>query len=156
MKRETLWLLIGFGALLLFGGGAAVYTMTRGLRNNNPGNIRLDGTRWEGMSPTQDDGSFVQFLSPVYGIRALARVLQNYVALHGLNTVAGIITRWAPPSENDTAAYIADVASKMNVDPNTPLDMNASLPSLIAAIVAHENGFNPYDAATLNSGIALA
>lgn len=157
MKRSELYLLIGLGALLLLGGGGyAVYQMTRGLRNNNPGNIRLDGTRWLGMSPNQTDGTFVQFVSPEYGIRALARVLETYYTAHGLNTVAGIISRWAPPQENDTAAYIADVANHLGVDPNAPIDVSAYLPSLVAAITQHENGTQPYSVNTIEQGVTMA
>ena len=81
----------------------------RGFRNNNPTNIRL-GAPWQGMSPTQTDGSFVQFIAPQWGIRAAAKILLHYQA-EGFNTVRQIINHWAPPNENDTDAYIADVAA---------------------------------------------
>lgn len=148
------WLWIGLGLLLLFGGGAAVYTKTRGLRNNNPGNIR-HGAQWQGMSPTQTDESFVQFVSPEYGIRALARVLETYAG-RGLNTVASIINTYAPPTENDTGAYVNAVAVALSVDPNAPLDVAYELPELIAAIIEHENGMQPYGLDTIDRGIALA
>jgi hypothetical protein len=145
--------LIGL-ALLLLGGGAAVYTMTRGLRNNNPGNLRLSSDKWQGLQPIQEDADFFQFVNPTYGIRALAKVLQTYMTRYGLTTVANIITRWAPPSENNTEAYIASVASSMNVDPNTPLS-DADLASLTKAIIKHENGLNPYSDAIIDGAIAL-
>lgn len=154
MKNSTLaWILV---ALLIFGGGFTVYEMTRGLRNNNPGNIRADGTQWQGMAPTQTDSDFVQFVSAEYGIRALARTLSTYFDNYGLNTVAGIINRWAPPSENDTASYVEDVASQMNVDPNAPLDLTTDLPALVRAIIRHENGVQPYSDQTIANGIAMA
>ncbi len=149
------WLLLGLAIVLLAGGGTIVYEATRGLRNNNPGNIRLDGTNWQGMSPTQTDPSFVQFVSPEYGLRAIAVILNTYMNNYGLNTVTGIISRWAPPTENDTAAYIADVANQMGVDPNQPLSQ-AQIPSLVAAIVHHENGLQPYTTAQIDQAVALA
>lgn len=144
--------------LLLGGGGYAVYTMTRGLRNNNPGNIRYDGTPWEGLANPPSDGTFAIFISPEYGIRAMARILENYVTVDGVpSSVTGIISRWAPSTENDTAAYIASVQQQMGLagGPDT-IDLSTDLPALIAAIIHHENGLNPYTAATIAGGISLA
>lgn len=154
MKDAPLWLIALLAALFLGGGGYAVYTMTRGLRNNNPGNIR-HGLDWEGMSPTQSDKDFITFISPEYGIRAMARVLSNYQALYGLDTIAKIISRWAPPKENDTASYIRSVSASLGIAPDTPIQVAQLLPRLIPAIVKHENGLQPYDTATLARGIAL-
>ena len=55
-----------------------VYDMSRGLRNNNPGNIRKTGDKWQGLSTTQTDDSFFQFTDAKYGIRAMAKLLKNY------------------------------------------------------------------------------
>lgn len=131
-----------------------MYTKTRGLRNNNPGNIRL-GAAWQGMSPTQTDESFVQFVSPEYGIRALARILDNYAA-RGLTTVASIINTYAPPAENNTGAYVMAVADALGVDPNAQIDVTSTLPRLVAAIIQHENGLQPYGMDVIQRGIALA
>lgn len=81
--------------------------LPRGIRNNNPGNIR-HGANWLGLNTNgQDiDSSFCVFTAPVYGIRALAKVLINYKRIHGLNTVRQIVSRYAPPNENQTTAYI--------------------------------------------------
>ncbi|MBF4328050.1 structural protein P5, partial [Vibrio anguillarum] len=79
--------------------------MTRGIRNNNPANIEDNGTPWRGRMG--NDGRFIIFDSPVNGIRALARILNTYKVKHGLNTIEGIINRFAPPVENDTNSYIA-------------------------------------------------
>lgn len=128
---------------------------TRGIRNNNPGNIRRDGTAWQGMAVNQTDPDFVQFVSPEYGIRAIAVILNTYMVQHGLYTISGIIGRWAPPSENDTQAYISDVSNSMGVDANQILD-SSDIPGLVSAIIKHENGIDPYSAAEINSGVALA
>lgn len=127
----------------------------RGLRNNNPGNIR-HGAQWQGMSPTQTDESFVTFISPEYGIRAIARVLMNYVNLYGLDTVRKIVSRWAPSVENDTESYVSAVAAALGVNPDTKINVIASLPRLIPAIIKHENGLQPYPPDVISKGISLS
>jgi hypothetical protein len=156
MQSRDLLLLIVLLALFV-GGGTVVYKRTRGLRNNNPGNIRL-GESWQGMRSTQTDPSFVQFISPEYGIRAMARVLRNYGAA-GYDTLQEIINRWAPPGDNnDTASYIRAVSQRLNIAPNAPLDLahSRTLGALIEAIIQHENGVQPYDISTIAKGISLA
>ena len=157
MNDKTLLLFIGFGVLLAVAGGTKVYTMTRGLRNNNPGNIRI-GDNWQGMSDTQRDDEFVTFESPVWGFRALARVLKNYQARHGLDTVREIIYRWAPPNENDSESYVRSVAARTGFGPDEKLDLNddVTLLSLAKAITHHENGMQPYSNETIMTGIRLA
>lgn len=129
----------------------------RGERNNNPGNIRLSATRWQGQV-VGTDPAFVTFATPRDGIRALARLLRNYQTIHGLRTVRAIIARYAPASENNTGAYVGAVAAAMGVSPDAPLDLNndATLSQLVAAIIAHENGRNVYAADTIAAGVALA
>jgi hypothetical protein len=127
----------------------------RGIRNHNPGNIRL-GAKWKGLAAVQADGAFCQFTAPVWGLRALAKVLLAYRDRHDLRTVAQIVGRWAPPGENDTAAYVRDVARHLNVAPDAPLDLDRHLPGLIEAIVRHENGVQPYDATMIEAALALA
>ncbi len=90
----------------------------RGIRNFNPGNIRhAKGTRWQGMSANQNDSAFVQFTGPQWGIRAIARTLITYQDKHALRTIRQIISRWAPPSENNTESYIRQVAARVGVAP---------------------------------------
>lgn len=145
------------GLLLLGSGGYAVYNMTRGLRNNNPGNIRYDGTTWLGLASPPSDGTFCVFTSVEYGIRAMATILENYVAIDGVpSTVTDLITRWAPPAENDTASYIAAVDRNLGLIPgNDAIDLSVSMPGLVSAMIEHENGVNPYSASTLAQGIAM-
>ncbi|WP_261840909.1 hypothetical protein [Aliamphritea ceti] len=132
-----------------------VYAEKRGLRNNNPGNIR-HGSPWQGMADVQKDQSFITFRSPEYGIRAMARVLGNYQKIHGLNTVRGVIGRWAPPVENDTDSYVNAVARSLNVSPDQTINVQAHMLPLIKSIVHHENGLQPYSDALIKDGIALA
>lgn len=128
----------------------------RGLRNNNPGNIVRTGEQWRGMSADQSaDSRFVVFDSPVWGLRALARILRKYNAA-GLVTVRDIINRWAPPVENDTGAYIASVARAVGVAPTQPLVLtDDALSRIMEAIVQHENGQQPYSPELFAQAIQL-
>ncbi|MBF4259205.1 structural protein [Vibrio anguillarum] len=127
--------------------------MTRGIRNNNPANIEDNGTPWRGRMG--NDGRFIIFDSPVNGIRALARILNTYKVKHGLNTIEGIINRFAPPVENDTNSYIAHAEKVVGVPRNMPLTSD-KYPSLIKVIIKHENGVQPYSDEVINAGIAAA
>ena len=86
---------------------------SRGIRNNNPLNIRHSADRWEGARIEQTDKSFVQFQTMAYGYRAAWKVLESYWKHFKRQrqpfTVAHIIARWAPPSENHTDAYVSTV-----------------------------------------------
>lgn len=120
--------------------------LPRGIRNNNPGNLR-HGSDWQGLSERQPDPSFSVFDDPVYGLRALMKVLLTYRTKHGLRTIAQAIARWAPPSENDTPAYIQAVARRCGVDPDSAVNWSepAMLAAITRAIVVHENGRPPAD-----------
>lgn len=114
----------------------------RGIRNNNPGNLRyVASIQWVGQ--IGDDGNgYAVFDTAEHGIRALGHQLMTYMS-RGLTTVQTIISTWAPTNENDTAAYISDVASRVGVDPSDTLDQT-SIPALAQAIIIHENGSDPY------------
>jgi len=118
----------------------------RGIRNNNPGNLRRSDDHWAGLAAEQSDPNFFQFSEPIFGLRALARTLYNYQAKHGLETIRGIIARWAPTSENDTEAYVAAVSADMGAGADEPLDLDdgEELAALTKAVVRHENGEQPY------------
>ena len=122
-------------------------TLPRGIRNNNPGNIRLTKIKWQGQRAAQFDPAFVEFESPVYGLRALMKVLLTYYNKYGLDTVQSIINRWAPPVENATDHYAAHVAHRLNVKRTEALNLHdpKMLISLTQAIVLHENGWPPRD-----------
>lgn len=119
--------------------------MTREISLNNPGGIKRNNIVWEGMADTQPDPELVNFISPVMGIRAMMEDLLNYKKLHDLDTISGIIERWAPPVENNTAAYISDVCQRCGVDASSYFDVNVpdNLIRLTQAIVHHENGKCP-------------
>lgn len=130
---------------------------TRGIRNNNPGNLEASSSNpWIGQ--TGSDGRFAKFETPEHGIRALGRNLISYQR-QGIDTVGEIINRWAPPSDNnDTAAYIKAVCAQLGVTANQPLDASNpdTLQALCAAIIKHENGSQPYSQDQLSTGVSAA
>ena len=81
----------------------------RGIRNNNPLNIRRGNSKWQGMKPRQTDRDFCQFATIDYGYRAAFKLMQTYYEKYGVRSVADLIGRWAPPSENRTREYVAAV-----------------------------------------------
>ena len=89
---------------------------TRGIRNNNPANIRR-GCNWKGLIRQQKDREFCQFVTMTWGVRALLVTLRTYVVKHHLHTVREIITRWAPPSDgNNTEKYIKFIEDAIKQD----------------------------------------
>ena len=131
----------------------------RSVRNRNPGNIRK-GQPWLGLAPAeqQTDENFCVFLSPHYGFRALALTLLTYFHKYGLNTVQGIISRWAPANENDTTAYVNAVSVAVGTFPGNVLDVEnpTTLQALCKAIAIHEAGNWFFQDGDLISGVSAA
>lgn len=124
------WMSAGAGAAA--GGGSRTYDAIggggngrpRNLRNNNPGNI-IAGDWANAHGATGSDGQFAIFPDAQAGTRALDANLVAYSKNDHLNTVAGIISKWAPSKGgNKTANYIAAVSKKLGVGPNDRLNMN--------------------------------
>lgn len=120
-----------------------------GIRNNNPLNIRATGINWQGA--TGENGGYVVFESSFYGLRAAARVLRTYRNNYGLTSVEQIISRWAPPTENNTQSYINNVAQVLEVLPSDPLEPE-QYPALMAVMILHENGKQPFSSAEIIKG----
>jgi len=138
--------------------------LPRGIRNHNPLNIEA-GANWVGLDPRRTDERFAVFTDPAYGIRAAARVLQTYAERHAINTIAGVIARWAPDAENPTGAYVTAVSIWADRDPEEPLDLTRfdDVRAILRAMVRFENGKPPpgrapawYDEATWERGLRLA
>ena len=90
----------------------------RGIRNNNPLNIRRGASNWVGLKEKQTDKEFCQFVSMSYGFRAAFRLVFNYIRFSGLKTVREIINRWAPTEENPTKEYLYFVCGKGGFKPD--------------------------------------
>lgn len=116
--------------------------MSRGLANNNPGNIRRSKVRYKGEVQPSRDPAFKQFESPAWGYRAVFMLLHTYRVRHGLRTIREMISRWAPPSENHTEAYIRAVSADTGIGPDEVLDTldPAVMIPVAAAISRVENG----------------
>ena len=87
----------------------------RGIRNNNPLNIRI-GNCWKGEVTIPTDKQFEQFTHMKWGVRAGFIILRNYIVRYKLKTIPEIISRWAPNNENDTAKYIEAVCKFSGFD----------------------------------------
>ena len=144
--------------------------VTRGIRNNNPGNIKI-GAPWEGLMPREmmnahqlAEKVFCVFLTAPYGIRPIARVLITYQdkrrAADGsrIDTVREIIERWAPTVENNTDSYVAHLRHLLDVDEGEKIDVKnwATMWGLVTGIITHENGCQPYTDAQIEQGLILA
>lgn len=144
---------------------------TRGYLNNNPTNLdRSPANNWQGeikdaADPRLTDfqkreltsGRFAVFQSAEWGIRAAVKNLQSYHR-SGFNTPGKAIGRWAPPNENDTAAYLARVEKITGLSPNAPFDPNdyGQMSALVRAIITVELGGQPYPAKVIEDGLRLA
>ena len=120
--------------------------MTRGIRNNNPLNIRrVPGQHWKGQEPPSnsplkgEDREFVRFSSMEYGIRAAFCILNTYRRKYKAVCVEDIIARWAPPSENATSEYIRTVCRLTGFGGKERL-VEDQLPALIYAMAFVECG----------------
>ncbi|WP_321331538.1 structural protein P5 [uncultured Bacteroides sp.] len=98
--------------------------MSRGLRNCNPGNIRINKTKWKGEVTPSQDKSFKQFSSMPFGYRSMLKLLQNYSKLYQCDTIRKMISRWAPNSENDTEEYIKTVCGLTGIHEDTVVDVS--------------------------------
>jgi hypothetical protein len=128
--------------------------LPRGIRNNNPANIRYDGTTWQGLDDPASDGAFCRFIDVRYGIRAIVKILNSYAA-RGLVSIRDIVSTWAPATENNVESYIYSVSVSMNYPEDEPIP-EYKRADLIAAMIKHENGMQPYTVATINEGVAWA
>lgn len=115
---------------------------SRGLRNNNPGNIRRNSDHFKGEVIPSQDRDFKQFESMAYGYRAMFKILTNYYNRYGLKTIRQLISRWAPPSENETEIYIRRVSDWSGIPAEKVIDITVPEPltAIVAAMSRMENG----------------
>lgn len=140
----------------------------RSVRNNNPGNLNA-GQPWRGLMPRERmnadqkaEDRFAVFSTPEWGFRALCKVLLTYEFNYGLKTVNGIIHRWAPPSENNTTAYVNRVLNDLrplginSADQVIDLRDQKTLAAFAKAISIVEAGSFYYTDQEVNVGAGLA
>ena len=116
--------------------------MSRGLSNNNPGNIRRSRVRYKGECATSTDPEFRQFESIEWGYRAIFMLLYTYHLRHGCRTLRQMIDRYAPPTENPTSNYLRFVSERSGVGPDYVIDVTsrALMVDIVCAISQFENG----------------
>jgi hypothetical protein len=146
-------------------------TETRGYLNNNPGNIDRGSDVWQGeirdpndprLTPFQRDEltkrRFCVFASPEMGIRAIARNLIAYYDRLGHRTIRQFINTWAPPIENNTAAYIARAAKSVGVGADDVINVRdyAVMYALVEGIINVECAGMPYKGHEIEDGLRLA
>lgn len=118
--------------------GDSIVSTIRGIRNNNPGNIKYNAAnQWQGQTG-QDSAGFATFDTEANGVRAIAVLLKNYSSHYGLHTVDGLIRRW---SETDQDAYVANVSAALGVSSYDSIDITdpATLTTVVDAIIAQED-----------------
>ena len=116
--------------------------LPRGIRNNNPGNLRRTAIDWDGKIPhaQNPDASFEQFIELRYGLRAMMRDLVNDIK-GGKNTLPKLISSYAPEHENNTTAYINAVAKAVGLSPLALIDLSQeTIVALCKIMVRVENG----------------
>lgn len=117
-------------------------TLPRGLRNNNPLNIRISTDKFVGEVQPSQDKQFKQFDTMAHGYRAAFRVLRTYINNYKCDTIRKIISRWAPETENHTLAYVMAVSSHSGIAPDAILsaDNREEMIRIVAAMSYVENG----------------
>lgn len=116
--------------------------MSRGLRNNNPGNIRRSRVRYVGEVTSSHDPEFKEFSTIAYGYRAMFVLLDTYRSRYGLTTIRQMLNRYAPPAENFTEGYIRFVADYSGIMPDEVVDTRSEVDMIpiVAAMSKIENG----------------
>lgn len=117
-------------------------SLPRGLRNNNPLNIRKNNDVFQGEVTPSKDTAFKQFKTMAYGYRAGFKILSNYYRKYRLTTIRGMITRWAPENENNTAAYVSLVSKYSGIPADDIIDINNKelMIRIVAGMSRVENG----------------
>lgn len=116
--------------------------MSRGVRNCNPGNIRLGSFLYKGEKGHSSDSEFRQFESMEWGYRAMFVLLYTYAVKYDCSTLRQMIERYAPPSENNTENYIRRVAYATHLSPDEVIFATdgATMTAVVASISEVENG----------------
>lgn len=120
------------------------HPLTRAERNHNPGNIRRCGVRYRGERRPSCDPAFKEFESDEWGYRAMFVLFESYRRRYSIDTLRAIVTRWAPPLENDTEEYVRFVAERADVDADATLPpRDVRLRAIAEAMSRFERGHEP-------------
>lgn len=141
----------------LYGAGGVPFN-PNGKDGNNPGNIMTNGVNnWQGATGGTAIGTPERFISPFYGLRAMAMVLQHKYAA-GLDTLSKIIPKYDTSPGDDIQSYISDVMTRMGITADTHLDLTdpGTMRNLMEAMVKHETGKQPYSDSLFDQSINAA
>ncbi len=154
MNKLLLTAAVGAVALLGFNTVSKNSEISLGIRNHNPGNIEL-GQPWAGLADVQRHKRFATFVHPLFGIRAMNRIIRTYInRAGGVITVEQVINTWAPPSENETENYVRFVAGQLGVTPQQVVH-EGLMRGMIAAMMKMESGPNNYSDELIDAAIVL-
>lgn len=132
--------------------------LPRGLRNNNPGNLIKTSIPWVGKITPGTDARFEQFKSLEDGTRAMLMDIINDITKDGKDTIKKLITEYAPPHENNTAAYINQVSKATGLKPDEKIVLSDTFLRNIAQVINQvENGVKYKDyltTGTINTAIS--
>lgn len=128
------------------------------MRNNNPLNIRHSASKWLGMADEQTDKDFVQFKAMRWGIRAAFLIIRTYIKQYRCDTIAKIVSRWAPASENNTMAYIDRVVkfTGLQADKKLKFEDKTFICSIVQAMHVVECGGEFLTYMEFESGYGMA
>lgn len=135
---------------------------TRGVRNNNPGNIDYNpANKWQGQLGIETgvpNPRFIRFSTPEYGIRAMCELLQTYARKYNANTIQKAVAKYAPAHENKTDKYIENVSKWSGIPDDKEYNPNTKevLLQLIPAFIRQECGYMPYTPDVIERGILLS
>ena len=146
MKQSHIIILIVIGLVIFFLRKPIKKGMSklpRGLRNNNPGNIRLTKGKWQGEIEGTDK-SFKTFKDIMWGYRAIFLLLDSYIS-KGYDTIRKIINRYAPPHENITSSYVKNVSKRAGIKPDKKISSKDIdiIKKIVQQISKSENGVEP-------------
>lgn len=168
MKREYIYILALLAFIILLISfrkpiKKEMEKLTRGYRNNNPGNIektfkdkeKTIQTLWKGEVKNGNDKRFKTFSSMEFGYRAIFVLLREYINKN-YDTIEKIISRYAPPVENITEAYIQTIENITGIGKKEKINFGDSelIKKFVAGISLHENGIQP-DITQIDEGYNL-
>ena len=141
-------------------------TLPRGVRNNNPLNIREskgDTTQWKGEALLDSDKAFEEFKNPAFGFRAAYKLLMTYKHKYSAYTLETIINRWAPANGehngqtyvNHTQSYIDYVGQRLGITSRDPIPDHL-YPELMLAMADFEGAKGAFNLNQAREGVALA
>ena len=114
---------------------------TLAIRNCNPLNIRHTATRWQGEISPDGGKGFCRFIDMPSGFRAAFILMFSYMQRHSIHTIEGIVSRWAPPTENNTTAYIEHVCRATGIGGKEVLSvLDRRIPDIVWAMAQIEAG----------------